>query len=333
LIATLSEQQFLITAAFLKKRGGLISPAGLESERALYFGQETAEEDGALARLIARGLLNEQNGQLALNPAVTPLAEDLLRQNPRHVYFYNEFFTRAASSPTHARFCQQVYGRDLTQHGMADMQQIDWVIATLGLGVGSHVLELGCGNGRIGEYISDVSGAHLTGIDTSRVGIAQAQQRTSAKADRLSFIQADMSALHVLPGAYDTILAIDTLYFVSDQLEDMLHRLNAIAAQGGQIGAFFSLWGHADQRENFNPERTSFFQAVTALDLPCQYWDFSQAEAAHWTRKYAAAAALKADFEREGNAFLYERRYGEAAEHMQHVRDGRVARFFYRVQL
>jgi cyclopropane fatty-acyl-phospholipid synthase-like methyltransferase len=101
-----------------------------------------------------------------------------------------EYFTRAETSEAHARFCALVYGRDLCQHGMMDMAQLDALIAALGLGAGSRVLELGCGNGRIAEYISDVTGANVFGVDSSTVGIRQAIERSVAKRDRLAFCAA-----------------------------------------------------------------------------------------------------------------------------------------------
>jgi MCRA family len=47
--------------------------------------------------------------------------------NPHHVRFYNEFFARAATSKAHARLCERAYGRDLCQHGMMDMAQLDQI--------------------------------------------------------------------------------------------------------------------------------------------------------------------------------------------------------------
>ena len=49
------------------------------------------------------------------------------------------------------------------------------------------MLDLGCGNGKMAEYISDCTGANLTGIDFIPFAIQQAQERTQAKRDRLEF--------------------------------------------------------------------------------------------------------------------------------------------------
>ena len=45
--------------------------------------------------------------------------------------WYNEYFRRAAESPTHSRFCEAVYGRDLCQHGMMDIEEMDFLASLL----------------------------------------------------------------------------------------------------------------------------------------------------------------------------------------------------------
>ena len=45
--------------------------------------------------------------------------------------FYNEFYLRAELSPAHARFCEQVYGQNLCQHGMADLPQLQLLVDLL----------------------------------------------------------------------------------------------------------------------------------------------------------------------------------------------------------
>ena len=52
----------------------------------------------------------------------------------------------------------------------------------------SRVLDVGCGNGKIAEYISDLTQASVTGIDYVPEAISHAQERTAEKRGRLSFI-------------------------------------------------------------------------------------------------------------------------------------------------
>jgi len=70
-----------------------------------------------------------------------------------------------------------------------------------------QVLDLGCGIGTLSEFISDRTGAHVTGIDFAPLAIERAQTRTAAKSSRLSFRVADMDALEDIAQKFDGILA------------------------------------------------------------------------------------------------------------------------------
>jgi hypothetical protein len=153
-----AEQQVLIVIAFLAKRRAPRPREDVTAWEPRFFGMFQVDWTGAYHSLLARGLLALEAGQLVLILAGQPVAEELSLQNPKYLYFYNEFYARAAASPAHARFCERVYRKNLAQHGMADMGQVDWMTRTLGLGPHSRVLELGCGNGGVGEYISDRGG-------------------------------------------------------------------------------------------------------------------------------------------------------------------------------
>ncbi len=39
--------------------------------------------------------------------------------------FYEKFFAAVRTGGADAEFCERVYGRDLCQHGFADMAQLD----------------------------------------------------------------------------------------------------------------------------------------------------------------------------------------------------------------
>lgn len=71
------------------------------------------------------------------------------------------------------QFCSRVFGCNLCQHGFADMEQVDALIAALNLQPGDQVLELGCGNGMVAEYIAD-----QTGAQTSRAWITARRELT-----------------------------------------------------------------------------------------------------------------------------------------------------------
>jgi hypothetical protein len=42
--------------------------------------------------------------------------------------FYQQFYTLVAQTTVHSEFCARVFGRDLCQHGFADMAQLDHLL-------------------------------------------------------------------------------------------------------------------------------------------------------------------------------------------------------------
>jgi ubiquinone/menaquinone biosynthesis C-methylase UbiE len=78
---------------------------------------------------------------------------------------------------------------------------------------GDRVLDLGCGNGGIAEYISDMTGARDTGVNFLPEAIRRALERTAAKRLRLAFCEGDIRELDFPASSFNALVAIDTLYF------------------------------------------------------------------------------------------------------------------------
>jgi SAM-dependent methyltransferase len=220
------------------------------------------------------------------------------------------------------------------------------------LNAGSRVLDMGCANGRLTELISDATGAHVTGVDISPVGIEQAQTRTSGKRDRLVFDVGNIVNWRPLPVArtgsktsspadrpestqrmaFDTLLLLDTLYFVD--VQKALDHATHLVAPGGQIGIFFSQWIQPGSRqEQLRPKETAVGRALHRLELPFWTWDFSEQEIAHWKRKLDIGARMRPAFEAEDNLWLYRFRLGEAKNHARTIGPHTRSRYLYLVSL
>lgn len=202
---------------------------------------------------------------------------------------------------------------------------------------GQRVLDMGCGNGFIAEYLSDTSGAHLTGIDFIPDAIWQAQERTRAKADRLDFRVGDIDHLDFPPASFDIIVSIDTMYFTP--LVETVQQMKMLLKPGGQMAIFYS---HGREpwvpRETFDtastlPNATPLALALQANNLLYETWDYTAGDYAHALRKREIAEELKADFEAEGNLFLYENHRGEAVGVATAIEEGNHRRYLYHVRL
>ena len=166
----------------------------------------------AFSSLSDKGLIDGGEAGYRLNDAGRPLGDAYHRERPdMYWYHYQRLYPAAHASAAHSRFCERLYGEDLCQEGMTDMAALGDLIQRLDLKPGDHLLDLGCGSGVIAEYISDQTGAKVTGLDYAASAIAEAKKRTAGKSSRLTFLQGDMNALDLPAGSFDAAISIDTL--------------------------------------------------------------------------------------------------------------------------
>lgn len=229
--------------------------------------------------------------------------------------FYTQFYAAVATSAANAEYCTRVYGRNLCQHGFADLAHLDHLIQVSALGPQCRVLDLGCGNGMIAEYIADQTGAYVTGIDQIEGAICDARGRTQSKQDRLTFLAMDMAHLDFAPASFDVVISIDTLYF--GDIDATLRQVIPLLRPGGRFVAFFdqscgpevALSDYAPAQTL--PDGTDLAQALQRCGLAYQTWEYTAEMLAHVQRRRPVLAELKPRFEAEGNQFLYDSHLGE----------------------
>ena len=290
---------------------------------------------GAFSSLAAKGLIEGDEAGYRLTDAGRPLGDAYHRERPdMYWYHYQRLYPAALASATHSRFCERLYGEDLCQEGMTDMAALEDLLGRLDLKPGDHLLDLGCGSGVIAEYISDRTGAKVTGLDYSAPAIAVANERTADKRDRLTFLKGDMNALDLPAGSFDAAIALDTLYWVAD-LADTLAQVARSIKPGGQIGIFMlAELEEGDPPENLEADKTAPARALSKLSLPYQAYDYTAQNAAFWLRVKETATALHDDFEAEGNGFISANWIREADEEfLPAIEAGTLTRYLYHVRL
>ena len=71
---------------------------------------------------------------------------------------------------------------------------------------GAHVLEMGCGEGRLTEGIAREA-AHVLAFDPDAEAVEQARKVLPADlADRVSFLAASAEQLEIAPGSFDLVI-------------------------------------------------------------------------------------------------------------------------------
>lgn len=246
--------------------------------------------------------------------------------------FFGKMLLRAEQSKAFGCFCERVYGQNLTQFGTADMNQLSELAGVLSLSEQSQVLDAGCGIGTLAEYLSDVTGAKITGVDSAEPAIERAIERTRDKLHRLNFQVGDINHIDFLP-AFDAVISVDTLYFAKD-ISVTISQMKAVLKAGGQMGLFFTeVAGPNDTVEMLAADQTRLARALRANDLGFEAHDLTESNVQFWRRSQQVAEQMLPEFEAEGSKELCEGRMGEGAAVLALADAGRMSRYLYHVTL
>ncbi len=338
---TEAEIQLLVVIANFRSRYKLMmgldldAPPNAENLRA--FGEtwvgrylEGREEwQAAFDSLIEKGLIEQSQGAFSLTERGEPVSKAIERTSPLWLYEYDNFYAAAAESHAHSLLCREVYGEDLSQHGLVDLDQLNSLIAALDLSAADYVLDAGCGNGRITEYLHRQTGARFLGIDLSKEAIKQANRIAT---DKLNFQVGNLNSLALPARSFDAVISVDTLYYV-ENLESTVAGLVEVLKPGGRLAAFFSQWvTDASEAGRLAAEHTDLAVVLSKLGLEFKTIDLTREHELHWDKKLAVLKRLKPEFEREGNLKLYEYRFSEASRYSAWDR-GKASRYLYTIKV
>lgn len=279
------------------------------------------------ADFIEAGYFQKNNEAYSLTPLGKEFTDKLRSDS------FGDMLLALDESKAYQHLCELVYGKDLGQFSMTTVEQLDKLVAVLKLDEHSKVLDLGCGIGKITEYISDETGARVTGLDFAEPAIKRAQARTKDKADRLSFVVGTMNQLDLPTASFDAVISSDTLYFATD-LQQTLSQLKSLLNPNGQMGLFWTQQvPNAEDLEQLQPSKTRLAQALTSLGLTYKTYDYTDAEKRHWQREMEVLEELKPEFEAEDNTKLFKDFVDETQGILGLANSDRISRYLYHVQI
>jgi len=99
------------------------------------------------------------------------------------------------------------------KHGLADQKIFEKVVGILNLSELRDVLEIGCGAGKLSNYLSQIYDLHVTGTDIDPEQIETAKTRYGERT-RLSFQTADATALPFEDGSFDIVISFKVLHHI-----------------------------------------------------------------------------------------------------------------------
>jgi SAM-dependent methyltransferase len=103
-----------------------------------------------------------------------------------------------------------------------------------------RVLDVGCGSGRIGEFVLDAGAAHYVGIDFSEPMIELARKRLARFGERVELVTDDFLNAAV-DGRFDAVLALGLFDYLPNA-GDFTRRMFELCAPGGCVVGSFPAW-------------------------------------------------------------------------------------------
>lgn len=126
---------------------------------------------------------------------------------------YEEFYEMAKNSIAFKKFCVDAFGQDFSQDGFSDITQIDMILPYIPAKEDVHILDVGCGNGKMLGYLQEKTGAFIHGFDYSQEAIKNARALFTQRAD---FNEGIIGEIEYPDNSFDIVVSMDTMYFSKD---------------------------------------------------------------------------------------------------------------------
>ena len=212
--------------------------------------------------------------------------------------FYNEyeqFYGMASKSKAFEKFCKDAFGDDFSQDGFSDLNQINRILKYVPEGNDVHILDIGCGNGKMLGYLQKKTGAHIHGFDYSENAINTANRLFQTNAD---FRQGEIGEIDYPSGEFDLITSMDTMYFAPDMYEFVLQIMRWLKKDG----VLFVGYQEGDvMPKTENSKTTVFAGALDKAGIKYEVEDITKETYDLLKKKREAALLHQKDFEEEGN--------------------------------
>jgi 2-polyprenyl-3-methyl-5-hydroxy-6-metoxy-1,4-benzoquinol methylase len=228
--------------------------------------------------------------------------------------WYDDFYQAVEKSKAYTAYCTQAFGRDFSQQGFSNMEQIAFMLEKVRLQPDGKVLDVGCGNGKMVEYIASAKGVTGYGFDISEAAIEAAIKRTAGK-ENLFFRKGSINDINYEEQSFDAVLSVDTLYFADDLLRTIREILQWIKP-GGCFAAFFSefRFSREDPLDKLTPHGTGLAKALIDMQIPYDVYDFTKSHYDVMRRKKIVLSGMKQQFEAEGTSILFDNAFTESIE-------------------
>lgn len=218
---------------------------------------------------------------------------------------YEEFYAMAAKSAAFKNFCQDAFGEDFSQDGFSDIEQINKILQYIPKRDNVHILDIGCGNGKMLGYLQKNTGAFIHGFDYSEKAIETAKKLYPVNAE---FREGIIGEIEYLSEQFNVVISMDTMYFA----QDMAAFVAQIKRWMKPNGVFFAGYQEGDvmpKTKNFHT--TVLAEALRQNGLQYEVEDITVQTYELLLKKREAALRHQDEFEAEGYGNWYEMLVGQ----------------------
>jgi len=224
--------------------------------------------------------------------------------------FYNEyeqFYSMAGKSEAFAEFCREAFGDDFSQDGFSDWRQAERILKLIDSGREFHVLDVGCGNGKLLKWIHGKTGARVHGFDYSANAIAEAKRGADGDGE---FIEGCIGEVDFPKESFDLVISMDTMYFAPD----MSAFIEQIISWLKKDGTLFVCYQEGDvMPKTEDAHSTVFARALASKGISYEVEDLTRESYEILKKKKEVALKLEDAFRKEGNDEWFEMLIGQAA--------------------
>ncbi|MBR4557862.1 MAG: class I SAM-dependent methyltransferase [Clostridiales bacterium] len=217
--------------------------------------------------------------------------------NNKEPLFYNEyeqFYKMTEHSEAFACFCRDAFGEDFSQDGFSDIRQINRILEYIPDKKDVHILDIGCGNGKMLGYLQKKTGAYIHGFDYSQNAINTARSLFTENAE---FRQGLIGEIDYPDSNFDVITSMDSMYFAPDMekfVKQIMRWLN-------NDGVLFVCYQEGDvMPKTDNVDTTVLAKAFKSAGIRYESEDITEETYEMLNKKREAALLHQKEFETEG---------------------------------
>ncbi len=218
---------------------------------------------------------------------------------------YEEFYTMAAQSDAFQYFCKDAFGEDFSQDGFSNIEQINKILQYIPKQGNVHILDIGCGNGKMLGYLQKKTGAFIHGFDYSEKAIETAKKLYPENSE---FREGIIGEIDYEAEQFDVIISMDTMYFA----KDMSSFVAQIKRWMKQEGIFFVGYQEGDVMPKTKDDHTTVLaEALRENGMRYEVEDITEQVYELLYKKREAVEKHKQEFAAEGHQNWYEMLIGQ----------------------